>query len=99
MAERPMAGTWTLTAPDGRTYKAESPLACCGAEQRDRIPPRVILDRMFAAAESEDVALSRHIAERAVLALEQGIDLPAVARWVAADIRRAMTPNTHYPER
>lgn len=92
-AKRPMAGTWRLIAPDGRVYEASSPLACCGAEQRDRLPAKVILERMFAAAESDDVVLSKHIAERAVLALEQGIDLPRVAQWVAADIRRAMTPN------
>ena len=88
-----MAGTWRLIAPDGRTYEANSPLQCCGAEQRDRLPAKVILERMFAAAETDEVVLSKHIAERAVLALEQGVDLPRVAKWVAADIRRAMPPN------
>lgn len=89
--EGPMHGTWTLTSPDGRTFSASSPLACAAAEQAQRIPPTVALQRVLAAA--DEVVLSRHIAQRAVGALEQGIDLPDVAKWVAADIRRAMTAN------
>ena len=32
---KPQGGMWTLTAPDGRTYQADSPLRCCGLEQRE----------------------------------------------------------------
>lgn len=45
------AGTWTLTAPDGRTWQADSPLKCCGAEQRERVPPEVALARIFKACD------------------------------------------------
>jgi len=48
---KPMPGIWTLTAPDGRTWQAESPLRCCGAESRERIPAEVALGRILKAAE------------------------------------------------
>ena len=48
-AQRWQVGTWTLTAPDGRTWQADSPLKACSAEQRDRIPPEVALKRIFDA--------------------------------------------------
>lgn len=47
---KPQAGTWTLTAPDGRTWEASSPLHCCGAEQRERVPAGVALARILEAA-------------------------------------------------
>ena len=47
---KPQAGTWTLTAPDGRTWEASSPLHCCGAEQRERVPTDVALARILEAA-------------------------------------------------
>lgn len=56
---KPQIGTWTLTAPDGRTWKADSPLQCCGAESRERIPADVALQRIYAAcdeSEQEDAA-------------------------------------------
>lgn len=40
------AGTWTLTAPDGRTWQADTPLRCAAAEQRERVPPDVALARI-----------------------------------------------------
>lgn len=46
---KPQAGTWTLTAPDGRTWEASSPLHCASREQAERIPAKVALDRIFAA--------------------------------------------------
>lgn len=49
-APRPQAGTWTLTAPDGRQWQADRPLLCCAQEQRERIPPEVALARIAAAA-------------------------------------------------
>ena len=42
-------GTWTLTAPDGRTWTADSPLKTCGLEQRERVPTDIGLQRIFAA--------------------------------------------------
>lgn len=47
---KPQAGTWTLTAPDGRTWEASSPLHCCGAEQRERVPADAALTRILEAA-------------------------------------------------
>jgi len=48
--ERPyphQQGTWTLTAPDGRQWQAESPLQCCGKENAERIPAQLRLQRIF----------------------------------------------------
>ena len=39
MSMKPQEGPWTLTAPDGRTWTGETPLRCCGAEHRERVPP------------------------------------------------------------
>ena len=50
---KPQAGTWTLTAPDGRTWEASSPLHCCGAEQRERVPADVALARILEAAKPD----------------------------------------------
>lgn len=50
---KPMQGTWTLTAPDGRTWQADSPLRVVAVESRERIPATVALERIYAAA-SED---------------------------------------------
>lgn len=33
-----MPGTWTLTAPDGRTWTGSSPLKACSAELNERRP-------------------------------------------------------------
>ena len=49
----PMAGMWTLTAPDGRVWQGDSPLRCVAAESRERVPAEVQLQRIFDAA-SED---------------------------------------------
>jgi hypothetical protein len=48
--QKPMTGIWTLTAPDGRTWQAETPLRCCGLEQRERVPAEVALARILDAA-------------------------------------------------
>lgn len=37
----PQIGIWTLTAPDGRTWKAATPILCVSTEQRERIPSAV----------------------------------------------------------
>jgi hypothetical protein len=50
----PQAGEWTLTAPDGRTWKADSPLKCCSQEQRERVPASVALARIVEEMERYD---------------------------------------------
>ncbi len=52
---KPQVGTWTLTAPDGRTWQGDSPLKTCGAEQRERVPAEVALQRVFAACDDADL--------------------------------------------
>lgn len=44
---KPQQGTWTLTAPDGRAWKADSPIACVRNEQRERVPAAVALQRIM----------------------------------------------------
>lgn len=39
-------GTWTLTAPDGRTWQGDSPLRCVAIEMRERVSHRVQLGRI-----------------------------------------------------
>lgn len=51
---KPQGGLWTLTAPDGRTYQADSPLRCCSLEQRQRVPADVAMARIFRAASEPD---------------------------------------------
>lgn len=46
---KPMVGEWTLTAPDGRTWKAQSPIHCVQAESNSRIPPDIALARIRAS--------------------------------------------------
>lgn len=53
---KPQAGEWTLTAPDGRTWKADSPLKTAGYEQRERVPAEVAVERIFAACENAEPA-------------------------------------------
>jgi len=57
---KPMEGTWTLTAPDGRIWQADSPLRACSLEQRERVPPEVGLARVLAMADEPDFA-ERHV--------------------------------------
>lgn len=47
---KPMQGTWTLTAPDGRTWQADSPLRCAANELRERVPAEVAMQRIREAA-------------------------------------------------
>jgi hypothetical protein len=57
---KPMQGTWTLTAPDGRTWQADSPLLALRAEQRERVPADVALARVMAMVNEPDFA-ERHV--------------------------------------
>ena len=50
---KPQAGEWTLIAPDGRAWKADSPLRCVSAEQRDRVPADVAMARILSAAQTQ----------------------------------------------
>lgn len=47
-------GTWTLTAPDGRQWQADSPLKACAAEQRERVPADVGLARIMREVNSPE---------------------------------------------
>lgn len=47
-------GEWTLTAPDGRQWKADSPLKCVSNEIRERVPPDVAMARINRELESGD---------------------------------------------
>ena len=51
---KPMLGTWTLIAPDGRKWEGDSPLRVVGLESRERVPAEVSLARMMAAAMEAD---------------------------------------------
>ena len=44
--EKSQTGIWTLTAPDGRTWQAETPLKCVVLEQKERVPPSVGIERI-----------------------------------------------------
>lgn len=57
---KPMQGTWTLTAPDGRKFMAASPLHCVRAEMDERVPPSEQLARVLAVASEPDFA-ERHL--------------------------------------
>lgn len=46
---KPMAGEWMLTAPDGRSWTATSPIHCVQAESNSRIPPDIALARIRAS--------------------------------------------------
>jgi hypothetical protein len=55
-SETPKAqeGTWTLTAPDGRIFTAQSPIQCCAAESNQRIPPAVALARIARGLDEDE---------------------------------------------
>lgn len=57
----PQSGTWLLTAPDGRTWSADSPLRACAAEQRERVPAVIALDRIHAALAEPDEFKPEHL--------------------------------------
>lgn len=44
----PMKGTWTLVAPDGRKWTADTPLNVLKKEQNERIPVDVRIKRLMA---------------------------------------------------
>jgi hypothetical protein len=50
---RPQEGTWTLQAPDGRTFTGDSPIRCIHAEITERVPPQVALGRIARSMNEE----------------------------------------------
>lgn len=50
----PQKGTWTLTAPDGRTWTAASGLMCAAKEQNERVPAEEQLRRIFTTLEPSE---------------------------------------------
>lgn len=58
IASRPnpphQVGEWTLTAPDGQQWKADSPAACLMAECDSRIPAIVQLARIRCGIDGVD---------------------------------------------
>ena len=52
--QKPMGGTWRLTSPDGRHWEGTGPLAACRAEQVERVPPSLQLERVL--ADEQEVA-------------------------------------------
>lgn len=43
-------GVWTLTAPDGRQWRGDSPIKACREEQRSRIPDSLAVERVMQIA-------------------------------------------------
>jgi hypothetical protein len=68
--QKPMTGIWTLTAPNGRTWQAETPLRCCGLEQRERVPAEVALARILDAAKPVANDRDNELFQAALYALE-----------------------------
>ena len=50
---RPMKGSWALKRPDGKLYVADSPIACLRAEQAERVPAQVAVQRIMEVLVSE----------------------------------------------
>lgn len=51
----PQVGAWTLIAPDGTTFEDESPIKCCVAEQRTRVPQQAAANRLREWIEEEEL--------------------------------------------
>jgi len=52
--EKLMEGTWTLVAPNGNRYHADSPLKCCRSEQSTRVPDEIALQRLADFMEEDE---------------------------------------------
>lgn len=55
---KPEAGQWTLTAPSGRVFVADSPIRCVQAESNSRIPAHVALGRIARSLNEPDAPLA-----------------------------------------
>lgn len=86
-----MPGTWTLFAPDGRTWDGDSPLSCAGAEQRSRIPADIALARVLEMTNAErettdETHALQHVSPLVIAAVKAA--LPTVRLY-------AFQPNGH----
>lgn len=70
----PAGAQWTLTAPDGRQWQAESALRCAALELNSRVPATTQLERILAAAAEPDLA-ERHVALGARFGVKHADDL------------------------
>lgn len=66
---KPIQGSWTLRRPDGVCYHGESPIACLRAEQAERVPAKVAVQRIMA-----ELAYPHHCAPDDVGALVQRLE-------------------------
>ena len=66
---KPMEGTWVLVAPNGREYTGPSPIQALRAEQAERVPAHVAVQRIMA-----EVAYPHHCAPEDVAALVQRLE-------------------------
>ena len=66
---KPMQGTWRLTAPDGRYWYGMTPLAACRAEQAERVPAQVAVQRILA-----EVAYPHHCSPEDVAELVRRLE-------------------------
>jgi len=98
---QPMAGQWTLTAPDGRSWKADSPIRCMHAEMNERIPPLLALARIRRALLDEGkerksaawpIKGVRVEGDKVIVAVTGG---NAAARWLCGELiaMKDETPN------
>lgn len=83
----PQAGTWTLTAPDGRTWTADNPLAVVGREQRERVPASVALQRI---AKEMDTWCEGAIAVR-LIGSGYVVEVERAGRWI--EVIRSSSPS------
>lgn len=89
---QPMAGEWTLIAPDGRRWRAPSPLHCVRLEMLERVPPSVQLARVLVAAEEPDLA-ERHVRLGAFYEVKHADDLiDAMEKHIDSLQRKALVP-------
>ena len=91
---KPMVGEWTLTAPDGRAWTADSPMRGVSVEMNDRVPPLVALARIRCSLMDDELlpppvhdAFVAIGAERFSDGLTQNADSLAAALW------HSVTPN------
>lgn len=66
---KPMQGPWTLKRPDGKFYVADSPIACLRAEQAERVPAQVAVQRIMA-----ELVYPHHCAPEDVEALARRLE-------------------------
>lgn len=58
----PQAGVWTLTAPDGRKWEADTPIRVVAKEQNERIPAHVRLERIMSAVDAQPAEVQEPVA-------------------------------------